>query len=123
MARHYLAVARREAWIKEHGPCAVCSTWDNLQVDHIDPRTKVVPVSVIWGWSSEERRNTELDKCQVLCESCHREKTNSQMANRVEHGTLHMYNSPRYRCRCSLCRAAYAVYQRNYRKGRRLRTD
>lgn len=125
MPRHYMATARREAWIKEHGPCAVCGTWDNLQVDHIDPRTKAVSTtSVVWGWSDEARRETELSKCQVLCDSCHKDKTAAQKAMVVSHGTYTMYNNPRYKCRCDLCVEAFRIYQHNYRVlGRRLRTD
>lgn len=63
---------RRENWICHKGPCSMCGSSDNLEVDHIDPLTKIS--HRIWSWS-EERRLQELKKCQVLCRSCHLEKT------------------------------------------------
>ena len=69
--RKWLA-KRRQEWFDQNGPCVKCESWDNLEVDHIDPSQKVT--SVVWSWS-EKRRNEELAKCQVLCENCHHEKT------------------------------------------------
>lgn len=63
---------RRQKWIKENGPCNKCGTWDNLEVDHIDPQDKVN--HRVWSWS-DERRKEELKKCQVLCEECHKTKS------------------------------------------------
>lgn len=66
-------VARlRHEWIEEHGPCAVCGSWDEPQVDHIDPSTKAFTVHFSEG---RARREVELAKCQVLCRPCHLEKT------------------------------------------------
>lgn len=64
--------ARRSNWIAENGPCTDCGTWDDLEIDHIDARTKVD--HRIWSWSVE-RRETELAKCVVRCDPCHRRKT------------------------------------------------
>jgi 5-methylcytosine-specific restriction endonuclease McrA len=64
--------ARRSAWIAEHGPCVDCKTWDDLEVDHVNARTKVT--HRVWSWSAE-RREAELAKCVVRCQSCHRKKT------------------------------------------------
>jgi 5-methylcytosine-specific restriction endonuclease McrA len=62
---------RREAHFKDK-LCAHCGSTENLELDHIDPTQKVS--HKMWGWS-EERRNVELDKCQVLCKECHDKKT------------------------------------------------
>ena len=68
--------ARRSAWIKEHGPCARCNSWDDLEVDHIDPATKLYPPAALWGMSPlNPKRIAELAKCQVLCCDCHTAKT------------------------------------------------
>lgn len=73
--REYVARRRRE-WIDEHGPCARCGAWENLDVDHTDAATKVIPVSHVWNMSpTNPRRLAELAKCQVLCEPCHSDKT------------------------------------------------
>ena len=57
-----------------NGPCVKCGCWDldQLEVDHIDPNTKVS--HRVWSWSKERREN-ELAKCQVLCRACHLTKT------------------------------------------------
>lgn len=100
---------RRDAWLKEHGPCAECGATEKLEVDHIDPRQKVS--HNLWSWS-EARRNAELAKCQVLCEDCHMAKTISQM-KRADHGGPAMYQ--RYNCRCELCRKWKSDSDRKYR--------
>ena len=64
--------ARRVAWLRENGPCADCSTWEDLQVDHMNAAAKVS--HRIWSWS-EARRAGELAKCVVRCQSCHAKKT------------------------------------------------
>ena len=28
---------RRQEWLSDNGPCVSCGTWDNLEIDHIDP--------------------------------------------------------------------------------------
>ena len=49
-----------------------CGTWENLQVDHVDARTKIT--HRVWFWSAK-RREAELAKCVVRCDPCHRVKT------------------------------------------------
>jgi hypothetical protein len=63
---------RREAWIRKHGPCIDCGTWDDLQVDHVDASAKVS--HRVWSWSIT-RREAELAKCVVRCHPCHVKKT------------------------------------------------
>ncbi len=59
---------RRASWLAENGPCVVCQSWENLEVDHRDPKTKVS--HRIWSWS-KIRLLKELEKCQVLCHEHH----------------------------------------------------
>ncbi|MCV7381583.1 hypothetical protein BST11_25535 [Mycobacterium alsense] len=97
-------VARRRAEYLSDRCCAECGSRAELQVDHIDPRTKAS--HRIWSWS-EVRLRAELDKCQVLCRTCHEAKSIEQQRithHRVpyRHGTPSMYN--RHGCRCGLCR-------------------
>jgi len=66
---------RRAAWLAENGPCVDCGSWDDLQVDHIDPQAKVS--HRVWNWA-DARRLAELAKCAVRCRQCHDEKTNEQ---------------------------------------------
>lgn len=100
---------RRDGWLREHGPCK-CGSWDDLEVDHIDPATKardahgrpIRSTHVIWTWS-EERRAVELAKCQALCGNCHKIKTAEEHRAKMVHGSLWMY---RLGCRCEACREA-----------------
>ncbi len=56
--------------------CALCGSTEGLELDHIDPSTKIS--SHVWFWS-EDRRRAELAKCQALCHSCHKEKSRSDV--------------------------------------------
>ena len=53
--------------------CARCGCKHNLQLDHIDPQTKKFDVTPKLG-SKLGPLWEEIHKCQLLCESCHREK-------------------------------------------------
>lgn len=73
---HYHAkwVAKRRAEFLEGKTCVKCGSSDYLEVDHIDPMTKVG--TQFWSWRAE-RRLAELAKCQVLCRGCHRQKSHA----------------------------------------------
>lgn len=70
---------RRQEWIDLNGPCKNCDSWDDLEVDHINPLTKTMNPSQIWS-RKQEIRDEELAKCQVLCEDCHKEKSKFQIS-------------------------------------------
>lgn len=76
-AREWVA-ARRKKFFQDKF-CVICFATENLELDHIDPSTKIS--HSIWSWS-EKRREEELKKCQVLCNSCHKIKTNRELINR-----------------------------------------
>lgn len=98
---------RREEWLKANGPCKECASWERLEVDHIDPKSKVH--HSVWTWS-EERRAKELKKCQVLCFLCHRLKTNKERGWKI-HGEI-MYQKG---CRCEEC---VNIHAKKIRKNR-----
>lgn len=108
-------LARRQAWIDEHGPCQHCGSEENLEIDHIDPATKEAHVGTLWS-RRKEVRDAELAKCQVLCEPCHITKTNEQMYGLPEHGKNSTYM--RHGCRCQPCITAASVH-RNTGRARR----
>lgn len=111
---------RRLAWVTANGPCAQCGSTTDLQVDHVDPSTKVD--HRIWSWS-EERRLAELAKCQVLCGDCHKAKTSAENSKRftqpIKHGTYMGY-AGNHACRCDLCTEANRNYKREWKRRRRL---
>lgn len=83
----YLEVVapRRVKWFEENGPCRACGSWDSLELDHINPDTKIH--HAIWTWS-EQRREEELAKCQPLCYACHQKKSVRENFERGIYGRL-----------------------------------
>jgi 5-methylcytosine-specific restriction endonuclease McrA len=70
---------RRAAYFADKS-CVRCGATDSLELDHIIPERKTH--HAIWSWS-EHRRAAELEKCQVLCHGCHREKTTEDRRSSV----------------------------------------
>lgn len=96
--REWLA-KRRVEWFADKS-CVNCGSTKSLELDHIDPSTKVS--HNIWSWSAE-RRDEEVAKCQVLCVDCHMLKSIAAGAQ-TAHGKRWMYE--KYGCRCVSCRQA-----------------
>jgi len=93
---------RREEWIiSQGGRCVYCGSSESLEVDHIVPEEKELQPAAIWSRKLSVREK-ELSKCQVLCSSCHQEKTNLWYFKKVKHGSSSMYS--KYKCRCDKCR-------------------
>jgi hypothetical protein len=103
--------ARRTEWMASKGPCALCGSSDNLEVDHIDPVLKTMDPRNIWS-RRKETREKELENCQVLCSSCHKEKTS--LWRLPDHGTIGRYQNG---CRCEDCKVARKLKGR-YERGR-----
>lgn len=103
---------RRNEYLAKFGSkCRLCDSTDKLEFDHIDSRTKID--HKIWSWA-RHRIETELDKCQLLCAACHIEKTYTIEYADIPKmcGTLQAYKRTRNSCRCNLCSAANADYER-----------
>jgi 5-methylcytosine-specific restriction endonuclease McrA len=109
-ARKWVA-ARRSEYFRDK-KCMACGSNFDLELDHIDPSTKIS--HTVWSWT-EQRRHEELAKCQVLCNSCHKDKTKQDIASRAEHGTLARYKS-QFACKCDPCRTANAQYEHTRRR-------
>lgn len=98
------------------GKCVICGSVDGLQFDHMDPGTKVANITTMYS-ASVEKFQTELAKCQLLCEKCHSSKTLAEngLSSAVgTHGTLSAY---RY-CgppKCDACREANNEYMRKWK--------
>lgn len=110
-ARLQIAREKRRSWAVESlgGKCIRCGATADLQFDHIDPLSKVLPIGKMLNARAEVFL-AELQKCQLLCEPCHRDKTREPggMKHQAQHGTSGMYNG--HRCRCDACR----LWKREY---------
>lgn len=100
---------RRERFFKGK-KCAKCAGVNHLELDHKDPKSKVS--HRIWSWT-KSKRDAELEKCQVLCSGCHKQKTKDQCWPIRKHGNRTMYTKGK--CRCTLCRKANTTYMRRWR--------
>jgi 5-methylcytosine-specific restriction endonuclease McrA len=111
---------RRTEWlIKLGGRCVECGSTDDLHLDHKDPSSKLLELGKQWALEKSVV-DTEVEKCQILCSSCHRVKSTlerGQTPARGTHGTLSSY---RY-CRCSECKTAWNNHSKLYRRERKLR--
>jgi len=89
--------------------CSECGVAENLHVHHIDPIKKKFSISTGAYRMSLKGLDVELEKCVLLCESCHNKKHHTA---KTTHGTLSSY---RY-CKCELCKKAMSLYNRAYKK-------
>ena len=99
------------------GKCTKCGSVENLQFDHIEPAEKSFTITKMWS-VSEERFTAELEKCQLLCVTCHQDKTNEQLGRKRAKGTHGTLSSYRY-CKCDMCKKAAREYSRVYRARKR----
>lgn len=60
------------------GKCACCNNTTNLEFDHIDRNNKEFDVSQNILCKAQSEIESELEKCQLLCHSCHVEKSISE---------------------------------------------
>ena len=62
-----------------HGGCIGCGSKQQLELDHINREDKEWnPMRSMSSKNLSERFWKEIDKCQLLCYDCHREKTGSE---------------------------------------------
>ena len=62
-------------YLAKSKPCAICNIQYDpwmMEFDHL--RDKNVNVGTMWG-NSDKKINEEINKCQVLCALCHRQKS------------------------------------------------
>lgn len=68
--------ARRRANYLQFKFCVWCYSTEDLELDHIDIRTKEMDIKWSYSWT---KLKPELDKCQVLCSPCHAIKSDNDM--------------------------------------------
>jgi len=96
------------------GHCVYCGSTDGLEFDHKEPTNKIFNISRIWT-ARKEIFEAELQKCQLLCRSCHSKKTSVERRAKIRDGTRTAY--VKLKCRCKPCVKANYIYQkarRNY---------
>lgn len=62
-------------------PCTDCGKqypYYVMDFDHVDPNTKVANIGQLSKWRSIESISKEMDKCEVVCANCHRERTHGR---------------------------------------------
>lgn len=94
------------------GKCVECGSIDNLEFDHVDPKTKKYTITDTICLYSKRRLIEEIKKCQLLCHDCHKKKSDADQTTR-QHGDHAMYR--RGGCRCELCVEGNREYHRQYR--------
>jgi hypothetical protein len=105
---------RRTMFIAEMGgKCVVCSSTENLEFDHIDPKLKSFNVGDRLSNRSEEVIRAELKKCQLLCASCHKSKSRAGASFGHGGGKTGVRN-----CRCTLCAPLKNTYMRELKRRR-----
>lgn len=110
--RQYMASRyhqKRQDLINElGGKCSKCSTTDGpWHIDHINAKKKTMRAADIHS-VSEKRLNKEKKNFQLLCETCHKQKTKETWdyaTPKPKHGTYWMYR--KHSCRCDKCKKAY----------------
>ena len=115
--RRERAKKQRLDYIKIHGgECQECGDTDTdfLEFHHAEPSSKVSGLSYMWGHSSKTRIEAELEKCYLLCKSCHARVSVYERISPPKHGTRSKYNSG---CKCDACKKANRDYEydRRYR--------
>lgn len=99
------------------GKCWSCGTDRDLEVDHVDPSKKRHSMGRLFSMTLYKFFE-ELLLCQLLCGTCHRDKTLKDLGKKLakgSHGTVSAYpycGPPK----CDLCRKAQTERMREYYK-------
>ena len=106
------------------GRCVRCGTSEGkLHLDHKDSSKKTMRASDLHS-VNDKRFEDEIKNLQILCEECHRIKTNeswdySARTPKPGHGSYWLYR--KYRCRCPACVKAYKAKQKEWRKDMKMK--
>ena len=115
-------LVRRNKLIKYLGGfCTVCKSTTNLEFNHIDRSNKLFTLSGSGLDKSWVKILEEVDKCELVCHTCHLGKTREQFKTKqirpwndkkhlpFIHGTARSYNE--INCRCNDCKKAKRLYR------------
>lgn len=91
--------------------CVKCGTTERLTFDHINRdrtnRKFIISQMLCCSWDRIEK---ELEKCQLLCISCHAYKSLDERGTKYKHGSLYTYI--KLKCKCELCYTRMSEYNR-----------
>lgn len=82
------------------GECTKCGSKESLEFDHIDRSKKTLEFKTIVTKRFTPEIKKELKNCQLLCDSCHKEKTSKEKSGWC-HGTV--FGFMKKKCKCDLC--------------------
>ena len=96
------------------GKCAECGSVEELHFDHIDSSTKVMSIAQALVRMNSKSLEEEVDKCQLLCNSCHNGKSKREGSlnrswrtkPRLVHGSKWTYYH--HKCRCDVCMESHS---------------
>lgn len=103
------------------GKCEQCGSLDRLEFNHRNRKDKLFGLSGAGLDKSWPTILVELDKCDLLCYTCHKRYTVGQWSSGeirpwndktdlpYEHGTARMYQETK--CKCGLCVTAKRMYR------------
>lgn len=100
---------RKEAIDFLGGKCLKCETTEDLEFDHIDPKTKTIDICKAWSYKTEIFWN-EVKKCQLLCKLHHKNKSGEEAS--VAHGGG---LTGKRNCYCELCKPLKQKYNKELR--------
>lgn len=81
-SRNYYHIRKAELIQKLGGKCEICGCTAGLQFDHINPDTKTFSIAKLLSYS-KDTVDAELKKCQLLCKSCHLEKSRKDIGSKL----------------------------------------
>ena len=104
------------------GKCSRCDSKERLQTDHKDRTTKLFNISTGIQNVSKKKLWEEIEKCQLLCKSCHWEK-GIEMGDikQSTHGSPGMYDKRRHNCKCDICKEGNNKRSREWKCKKRLK--
>lgn len=97
------------------GWCVKCGATSDLQFDHVDPATKSFTISRALTRKPWQAVVQELAKCQLLCATCHKAKSDREETGLREHGTWAAIR--RGKCKCPTCKDFFNAYRQQWRVG------
>lgn len=97
--------------------CVHCGSEESLEFDHVEPDLKSFNINENMTLNNAEVR-AELDKCQLLCNPCHRRKSAAENSGWT-HGGWYGWMKKKCDCvECSLAKRAYYDKRNAARRGK-----